>query len=247
MVDGEALRPFFASATIAPIFVFIPATSFAARLSRPVTIPSWRICWYAPLNDFAPSWWRTVMPSRPSARDSPFGSYAMTTRSGRYAAIASTFGVKPESAVFGALFGKSDWSSTATTCGPAPIAKSVSVAVGDSETMRRGRFVTVTLPFEPMTRDRELAAADGAAGRAGDGERQSGCRRTGEDEKRAKHLNPPFLEGIWVMGSTTGLLTRGSLPRRLPGSRQWLRGGGATPLTAAGPSRTRTGFPHRAP
>ena len=49
------------------------------------------------------------------------------------------------------------------------------------------------------------------------------------------------------MGSTTGLLTRGSLPRRLPGLRQWLRGGGATPLTAAGPSRTCTGFPHRAP
>ena len=49
------------------------------------------------------------------------------------------------------------------------------------------------------------------------------------------------------MGSAAGLLTRGSLPRRLPGSRQWLRGGGASPLTAAGPSRTRTGFPHRAP
>ena len=48
------------------------------------------------------------------------------------------------------------------------------------------------------------------------------------------------------MGSATGLLTRGSLPRRLPGLRQWLRGGGATPLTAAGPSRIRTGFPHRA-
>ena len=49
------------------------------------------------------------------------------------------------------------------------------------------------------------------------------------------------------MGSATGLLTRGSLPRRLPGLRQWLRGGGASPLTAAGPSRTCTGFPHRAP
>ena len=49
------------------------------------------------------------------------------------------------------------------------------------------------------------------------------------------------------MRSATGLLTRGSLPRRLPGLRQWLRGGGASPLTAAGPSRIRTGFPHRAP
>jgi hypothetical protein len=34
-----------------------------------------------------------------------FGSYAITTRSGLYAAIASTFGVKPESAVVGAIFG----------------------------------------------------------------------------------------------------------------------------------------------
>ena len=49
------------------------------------------------------------------------------------------------------------------------------------------------------------------------------------------------------MGSAAGLLTRGSLPRRLPGMCQWLRGGGASPLTAAGPSRIRTGFPHRAP
>jgi hypothetical protein len=57
-------------------------------------------------------------------------------------------GVKPESEVFGADFGKSDWSSTATTCEPAPIAKSVSVAVGDRETMRVGRFETVTLPFD---------------------------------------------------------------------------------------------------
>jgi len=49
------------------------------------------------------------------------------------------------------------------------------------------------------------------------------------------------------MRSATGLLTRGSLPRRLPGLHQWLRGGGASPLTAAGPSRIRTGFPYRAP
>ncbi len=36
---------------------------------------------------------------------SPFESYETITRSGRYSAIASTFGVKPESVVFGALFG----------------------------------------------------------------------------------------------------------------------------------------------
>src|SRR5262245_17232558 len=75
----------------------------------------------------------------------------MTTRSGRYAAIASTFGVKPESAVLGTFFGKSDWLSTATTCGPAPIENRDSVGVGESETMRAGRLVTVTLPLEAMT------------------------------------------------------------------------------------------------
>ena len=65
------------------------------------------------------------------ARTSPEAS----TRSGRYSAIASTFGSKPESSVTGASAGKSDWSSTATTCSPAPIANSVSVAVGDSDTI----------------------------------------------------------------------------------------------------------------
>ena len=41
-----------------------------------------------------------------------------------------------------------------------------------------------------------------------------------------------------------GLLTRGSLPRRLPRPQtQWRRGGRASPLTAAGPSRSCTGVP----
>ena len=104
----------------------------------------------------------------------------MTTRSGRYPAIASTFGVKPESDVCGAAFGKSDWSSTATTCEPAPIAKSVSVAVGESETMRAGRLETVTLPFEPVTvtGNEAEAAAPPDAPRDGDGERSH--RRSGE-------------------------------------------------------------------
>ena len=38
----------------------------------------------------------------------------------------------------GTSSGKSDWSSTATTWSPAPMAKSISVAVGDSDTMRSG-------------------------------------------------------------------------------------------------------------
>src|ERR1700730_14224598 len=51
----------------------------------------------------------------------------------------STLGWKPESLMRGADFGKLDWSSTAITCRPAPMAKSISVAVGDSDTMRCGR------------------------------------------------------------------------------------------------------------
>ena len=41
--------------------------------------------------------------------------------------------------------------STATICPPAPIAKSVSVAVGESETMRDGRLRIVTFPLSAVT------------------------------------------------------------------------------------------------
>jgi VanZ family protein len=44
-----------------------------------------------------------------------------------------------------------------------------------------------------------------------------------------------------------GLLTRGALPCRLPGRRASGVRQGASPLTAAGPSRIRTGFPRRSP
>jgi VanZ family protein len=47
--------------------------------------------------------------------------------------------------------------------------------------------------------------------------------------------------------NATGLLTRGSLLRRLPGPETSGAWRGASPLTAAGPSRTCTGFPHRVP
>jgi VanZ like family len=56
-----------------------------------------------------------------------------------------------------------------------------------------------------------------------------------------------FREGFECGGRAAGVLTRGSPLRRLPGCRQWHRGGEASPLTAAGPSRIRTGFPHRPP
>ena len=77
----------------------------AAPAVRPVTMPSCRICWYAPANVFGASWKMTGIRSRLSDSTRPRGLYDVTTRSGRYEAIASTFGVKPESVVFGAFFG----------------------------------------------------------------------------------------------------------------------------------------------
>ena len=91
--------------TTRSIFALIFATSRPASAVWPVTSPSWRIWRYASGNERAPSWWTTTIPSLRSAVERPLGSYAMTTRSGRYAAIASTFGVKPESFVLGAVLG----------------------------------------------------------------------------------------------------------------------------------------------
>ena len=112
-------------------------------------------------------------------------------------AIASTFGVKPESAVFGALFGKSDWSSTATTCGPAPIAKSVSVAVGESETMRLGRFVTVDLAVGADDGDRERSRA--------------GSSRRTRRRPRAPERLPPHRRGRATSEAPESSLPRGVL------------------------------------
>ncbi len=60
------------------------------------------------------------------------------------------------------------------------MAKSVSVAVGESETMRAGRLETVTLPFEPIDGDRERRRGGRAAGRTGDGDGECSNGRSGE-------------------------------------------------------------------
>jgi hypothetical protein len=83
----------------------IRPTSAFASLAWPVTLPSWRICRYAAGRVGAAFWNTTGIPSRPKAPESPFGSNAITTRSGLSAAIASTFGVKPERDECGARFG----------------------------------------------------------------------------------------------------------------------------------------------
>src|SRR5581483_4364605 len=61
-------------------------------------------------------------------------------------AIASAFGLNADRLVCGAFLGRSDWLSTATTCGPAPMANRSSVPVELSETIRAGRLVSVTRP-----------------------------------------------------------------------------------------------------
>ena len=70
-----------------------------------MTLPSWRICRYAAGRVAAAFWNTTGMPRRLNAPERPFGSNAITTRSGSSAAIASTLGVNPESDVCGARFG----------------------------------------------------------------------------------------------------------------------------------------------
>src|SRR5690606_30430809 len=83
------------------------------------------------------------------------------TRSGSYSAIASTLGSNPDRSVVGASSGWFDCSSTATTWSPAPTANSVSVAVGDSDTIRSGSDSTVTLPLIASTVTGNAAASAG--------------------------------------------------------------------------------------
>src|SRR6266516_147701 len=64
--------------------------------------------------------------------------------------------------------------------------------------------------------------------------------------KRALNTKPPSARGS-VCGWPAGLLTRGALPAAFPACRPVASWREASPLTAAGPSRTCTGFPHRPP
>src|SRR5207247_7953380 len=125
-------------------------------------------------------------------------------------------------------------------CLPAPIANSVSVAVGDSETIRWGG----------------VAAGEPDA-------TTSTTRSVARTPRRSLDTNPPFREGFERYGikcrsravglapipfQARGRFSDSGLPlHRLPSSRASGRWRRASPLTAAGPSRTRTGFPYRAP
>src|SRR5262249_61788241 len=83
-----------------------------------------------------------------------------TTSDGLYFAIASMFGVRPDSVVFGTPAGWLESASTATTWLPAPTAYRSSVVVGDSETIRVGSLLIVTTPLPALTVTGKAAAAD---------------------------------------------------------------------------------------
>ncbi len=96
------------------------------------------------------------------------------------------------------------------------------------------------------------AHGDLGRGRSGRERKNEACN--GHESNETSEHESVLPRGARYVEEAAGLLTRGSLPHRLPGPRarsgalrQWHLGGGATPLTAAGPSRNRTGFPHRAP
>src|SRR5215210_4734461 len=122
------------------------------------------------------------------------------------------------------------------------MANSDSVADGEIETIRRGLWGMVTRPFAAMTVTGKSAgrcaadAADTSSGRVA-----AAAARSTRDRRST---NPPFREGFGL--AANGRSSDLGLPlHRLPGlvaSGVWWR---ASPLTAAGPSRTCTGFPFR--
>ncbi len=106
----------------------------------------------------------------------------------------------------------------------------ISVAAGESETMRRGGVVMVSgLPLEPTTVTGNVVddATSSAAGGAGDRERPAGersQRRRGRAGRASAAPEPPFREGFWVMeehdrSSDSGLAP--SPPSRLAPVASW--------------------------
>ena len=85
------------------------------------------------------------------------------------------------------------------TCLPAPIANRVSVAVADSETIRTGRFGTVTLPFETVIVAGNGAAVvrPGAASAVDASATARTVRNAARARRRAMGASPsPFREGV---------------------------------------------------
>src|SRR3712207_2317458 len=153
-----------------------------------------------------------------------------TTRSGEYAAIASAFGVKADRSVTGASAGKSEVLSTASTWSPAPMAKSISVAEADIDTMVPGRWSRVSSPSSPVTVTGKAAPAEASvagASRAGGSPPQAGRGRT-RGSSRATGVSRR-AEGVRENG---GLPGRRHAPRtQVPGTRC------ATPAAGVGTRR----------
>ncbi len=102
-------------------------------------------------------------PTEASPATTSLASPDNTTRSGSSATMASRFGSKPERSVVGASAGKSEYSSTATTWLPAPMAKSISVAEGESDTIDSGRDSMVVSTPPAVTVTGNAAAASSPA------------------------------------------------------------------------------------
>src|SRR6187399_2592158 len=106
------------------------------------------------------------------------------------------------------------------------MAKSDSVAVGDSETIRFGLRGIVTLPL-PAT----IVTGKSAIGCAADDEEASSVTTKAAATSAARerrNTNPPSARGSNER-RTAGLLTRGSPSAAFPAGGQWRRGGGHLP------------------
>ena len=81
------------------------------------------------------------------------------------------------------------------------MANRLSVAVGDSETMRAGRFLTVTLPLDATTvtgNDDDADVAEAPPDAPATETASAASAAPASEDERAKHLKPPFREGFGI-------------------------------------------------
>jgi hypothetical protein len=86
------------------------------------------------------------------------------------------------------------------TCAPAPTAKSVSVAVGESETIRVGRFETVTEPLPALTVTGKSGCIACRPPEADDDAARTATNKTIERTERRSMSNPPSARGSGFRG-----------------------------------------------
>jgi hypothetical protein len=121
-------------------------TVAAASVGWPVSLPTSTIWAYASSMVLAAGATYVGILSAASCSTILLVFWLTTTRSAFFPAMASALGLSPDRSVIGAFAGKFDWSSTATTWAPAPIANRVSVTVADNDTILVGLAARVTDP-----------------------------------------------------------------------------------------------------